>query len=51
MERAGRRSAVPLLRDRTRLDGRDAAFVCRGFVCRLPVTEADALERELATPR
>ena len=36
-------SAVPLLRDRLRIDGRPTAFVCRGFVCRLPVTDPDAL--------
>jgi len=41
-------SSVPLLRDRTRRDGRATAYVCRGFACRLPVTDAAALERELA---
>ncbi|HET7728175.1 MAG TPA: thioredoxin domain-containing protein [Candidatus Limnocylindrales bacterium] len=41
-------SAVPLLRDRTRRDGRPTAYVCRGFACRLPVTDAAALEAELA---
>ena len=41
-------SAVPLLRDRTRRDGRPTAYVCRGFTCRLPVTDAAALEAELA---
>jgi uncharacterized protein len=41
-------SAVPLLADRVALGGRPTAYVCRGFVCRLPVTEADALAREFA---
>ncbi len=41
-------SLVPLLRDRVALDGRPTAYVCRGFVCRLPVTEPAALRAELA---
>jgi hypothetical protein len=41
-------SAVPLLADRTLVDGRPAAYVCRGFACRLPVTTGDALAAELA---
>ncbi len=36
-------SAVPLLRDRPRIDGRPTAYVCRGFACRLPVIDPDAL--------
>ena len=40
-------SAVPLLADRVALDGRPTAYVCRGFVCRLPVTEAAALAAQL----
>jgi uncharacterized protein len=43
------RSVVPLLGGRTRVDGRAAGFVCRAFVCRLPVTEPDALVEELAS--
>ncbi len=42
------RSRVQLLHGRTLISGRAAAFVCRGFVCRLPVTTATDLERELA---
>jgi len=41
------RTAIPLLRDRTAIDGRPTAFVCRGFACRLPVTTPEALRAEL----
>ncbi len=41
------RDAVALLRDRPPMDGRPTAFVCEGFVCRLPVTEPDALVAQL----
>jgi uncharacterized protein YyaL (SSP411 family) len=37
---------VPLFRDRTEIDGKPAAYVCRSFVCDLPVTEP----RSLGTP-
>ncbi len=40
-------SIVPLLRDRVRVDGRPAAYVCRGFSCQLPVTDPDALRTQL----
>lgn len=41
----GRPDSVPLLTGRPRLDGRDAAYVCRGTVCDLPVTDtADLLD-------
>lgn len=41
------RSAVPLLRDRPLVRGRPTAYVCRGFACRLPVTDPDALREQL----
>jgi uncharacterized protein YyaL (SSP411 family) len=41
-------SAVPLLADRLQLKGRATAYVCRGFACQLPVTDADALREQLA---
>ncbi|MER6994371.1 thioredoxin domain-containing protein [Streptomyces sp. NPDC000410] len=37
----------PLLADRPLVQGRPAAYVCRRFVCAAPVTEVDALGREL----
>ncbi len=42
------RDEPPLLRDRTAVDGAPAAYVCENFACRLPVTDPDELERELA---
>ncbi|HYK96676.1 MAG TPA: thioredoxin domain-containing protein [Candidatus Dormibacteraeota bacterium] len=44
----GAATAVPLLEDRSLVGGRPAAYVCRSFACRLPVTDADALRNELA---
>jgi uncharacterized protein YyaL (SSP411 family) len=41
-------SAVPLLRDRVAVDGHSTAYVCRDFVCSLPVTTVDGLEDQLA---
>ena len=40
-------SAVPLLADRVAIDGRPTAYVCRGFACRLPVGDAEALRAQL----
>jgi uncharacterized protein YyaL (SSP411 family) len=38
----------PLLDARTEIGGEPAAYVCEGFACNLPVTDPDALEKELA---
>lgn len=43
----GSRSDVPLLAGREMLDGQATAYVCRNFVCRLPVTQPDALAEQL----
>ncbi len=39
---------IPLLRDRQRIDGRATAYVCRNYVCNLPVNEPGELARQLA---
>ncbi len=41
-------SAIPLLHDRPPIDGRPTAYVCRDFVCSLPVTTVDRLIDQLA---
>jgi uncharacterized protein YyaL (SSP411 family) len=43
------REAVPLLRDRTTVDDRPAAYVCERFACLLPVTHVEALLAQLTT--
>ncbi|MFL6055558.1 MAG: thioredoxin domain-containing protein [Actinoallomurus sp.] len=40
-------SGVPLLDGRAPVDGRPAAYVCRQFTCRLPVTEVGALQEQI----
>ncbi len=40
---------VPLLANRERLDGRAAAYVCRRFVCRRPVSDPVALAEQLGS--
>ncbi len=43
----GPADSSPLLTGRGRVDGADAAYVCRGTVCDLPVTTADRLAAAL----
>jgi uncharacterized protein YyaL (SSP411 family) len=38
----------PLFSGRTLVDGRPAAYVCRGYTCHLPVTEPAEVARQLA---
>ncbi|MEO8570375.1 MAG: thioredoxin domain-containing protein [Chloroflexota bacterium] len=40
-------SIVPLLRDRSAIEDRPTAYVCRGFVCGMPVTDPVALRGRL----
>ncbi|MER5419939.1 thioredoxin domain-containing protein [Streptosporangium roseum] len=42
-------AGVPLLEGRGLLDGAPAAYVCRGFTCRMPVTTPAGLRAELAS--
>ncbi|MGZ5405798.1 MAG: thioredoxin domain-containing protein, partial [Nocardioides sp.] len=39
----GPRDDIPLLVGRAAVDGRPAAYVCRGFVCEQPVTDPDLM--------
>jgi uncharacterized protein len=43
----GEADGVPLMRDRTEVGGRPAAYVCRGFVCDTPTTDPEALRGQL----
>jgi uncharacterized protein len=45
---AAAQAEVPLLADRTTLDGRATAYVCEHFVCQRPVTDPAALAAQLA---
>ncbi|MDR2986854.1 MAG: N-acylglucosamine 2-epimerase, partial [Nocardiopsaceae bacterium] len=40
---AGDGAAIPLLVGRALVQGKPAAYVCRNFTCRLPVTSAEEL--------
>ncbi|CAM3873716.1 thioredoxin domain-containing protein [Smaragdicoccus niigatensis] len=46
---AGPRDSMPLLTDRGLVDGQPAAYVCRGYVCDLPVTTVEDLAAALKT--
>jgi uncharacterized protein YyaL (SSP411 family) len=45
--RAALAGSLPFVAGMTPVDGRTAAYVCRDFTCRQPVTTVDALEHEL----
>jgi uncharacterized protein YyaL (SSP411 family) len=42
---------VPLLADRPLVGGAPAAYVCRRFVCQMPVTAPEALAAQLGSTR
>ena len=39
---------IPLLAGRDLVDGKPAAYVCRGYACRMPVTDPEAVAAELS---
>ena len=41
---------IPLLANRPQIDGKPAAYLCRGFVCDHPVTTPEQLASALAAP-
>ena len=43
-------TSIPLLEGRLALDGRPTGYVCRGFACRLPVTDPAAFHNQLEEP-
>jgi uncharacterized protein YyaL (SSP411 family) len=45
----GAAGSIPLLAGRGLVDGAPAAYVCRNFTCRLPVTSPDELRQVLAS--
>jgi uncharacterized protein YyaL (SSP411 family) len=44
---SGAQPAIPLLTGRGLVDGRPAAYICRDFACRMPVTDPEQLRAEL----
>jgi uncharacterized protein YyaL (SSP411 family) len=43
------RMDVPLLRDRSLVEGKSAVYVCQDFVCRQPITDGDELLHSLVS--
>jgi hypothetical protein len=41
------RKGIPLLAEKTQIDGRPAAYVCRNFACQRPTTDPDELRAQL----
>jgi uncharacterized protein YyaL (SSP411 family) len=40
-------SGIPLLAERRAMDGKPTAYLCRRYVCQLPVTTSDDFARQL----
>jgi len=40
-------SKIPLMKGRSKIDGKSAAYVCRRFVCHAPVTQPETLRQQL----
>ncbi|HMN28675.1 MAG TPA: thioredoxin domain-containing protein, partial [Caldilineaceae bacterium] len=47
LKRPGEESPLPLFEGRDLVDQKPAAYVCENYACRLPVTDAEALEKLL----
>lgn len=47
----GVESVIPLLEGRDVMDGKATAYLCQNFACQLPVTEAEALMKQLEGER
>ena len=43
----GDATTIPLLTDRTPVNGQPAAYVCQHYICQLPVTTPEALAEQL----
>ena len=39
--------AIPLLQDRTTVNGKATAYVCQSFACQLPTTDPETLKAQL----
>jgi uncharacterized protein YyaL (SSP411 family) len=44
---AARGYEIPLLAERGMVDGRATAYVCQNYVCQLPVTDPESLEKQM----
>ena len=47
-ENAATESGLPLLEGRGMVDGKPTAYVCENYACQLPVTDAEALAKQLS---
>jgi uncharacterized protein YyaL (SSP411 family) len=43
------KDAPALLHERPLIDGKSTAYVCEGFVCKQPTTDADILAKQMIT--
>lgn len=50
LKRPAEESMLPVLAERTLVNGQPAAYVCENYSCRLPVIEAETLGQMLASP-
>jgi len=48
-EKAGENTGlIPLLQERSQIDGQPTAYVCENFACQRPVTTAEDLREQLS---